>query len=225
MSVQREIQVLQRAVVCAGPRASRVVMLRVWLAALLAVLVSAVVSVAPAAASPGAFGPLSAQGLSTFAPAVSSGGDPQFGEPGEGAGQIGSPHREGGDFGYEEVVGGLAVDHGTGDVYVADAPNRRIDEFEEDGTFVRAWGWGVDKENPEAKLQVCRTTTGCQRGEAGGGAGELSEPVGIAVDRVTKDVFVVDQSNDRVEEVQRGRRILVDAWRECECDDWCGCVL
>ncbi len=38
---------------------------------------------------------------------------------------------------------GVAVNDTTHDIYVADTGNRRVDEFEENGTFVRAWGWGV----------------------------------------------------------------------------------
>src|SRR6267378_1692877 len=36
----------------------------------------------------------------------------------------------------------LAVD-GASDVYVADSINNRIEEFTQNGTFVRVWGWGV----------------------------------------------------------------------------------
>src|SRR5271170_3148570 len=35
---------------------------------------------------------------------------------------------------------GVAVDGVTGDVFVADTGNRRVDEFAGDGAFVRAWG-------------------------------------------------------------------------------------
>jgi hypothetical protein len=142
-----------------------------------------------ASAGGGVFGPLVAPGVS---PALVGGGDSSFGEPGEGAGQIG-------------YVEGLAVDHATGDVYVDDAANRRIDEFDENGKFVRAWGWGVDKSEPEQKLQECTTATGCQRGEAGGGAGELNDPAGIAVDGEVggEAVYVLESGlygNDRVQE-------------------------
>ena len=38
---------------------------------------------------------------------------------------------------------GVAVNAETHNVYVADTANNRVDEFKSDGTFVRAWGWGV----------------------------------------------------------------------------------
>jgi hypothetical protein len=170
----------------------------------IAVVVTLFAGVASTAAGSGGgvFGPLIAPGVSPSF--VSGGGDPSFGEPGEGAGQIGSPHSA--PSGHTEVVGGLAIDHVTRDVYVADAPNRRIDEFSEAGKFERAWGWGVDKARPEAKLQECTVATGCQKGEAGGGAGELSEPVGIAVggEAGSEAVYVLESGisggNDRVQE-------------------------
>jgi hypothetical protein len=118
----------------------------------------------------------------------------EFGGAGSGAGQFKEPD-------------GLAVDHFTGDVYVADKKNQRIDEFEADGTFVRAWGWGVNAAKPEAKLQECTTATGCQGGEGGGGAGELHFPVGIAVNSKLGEeaVYVLEEGapeggNDRVQE-------------------------
>jgi hypothetical protein len=38
---------------------------------------------------------------------------------------------------------GIAVDGDTGNVYVADASNRRIDEYDGAGTFIRSFGWNV----------------------------------------------------------------------------------
>lgn len=199
MSVQQKIHVSRRRVSCAAARMSRVVALRVWLGALLAVLVCVVLPATPAAASPGAFGPLSVQGLSLSAPALTGGGDPSFGEPGEGAGQIGNTLFQA----YEEEGSDLAIDHITHEVYIADTLNRRIDEFSEDGKFERAWGWGVDKASPEAKLQECTSTSGCQVGEGGGGAGEFGQPVGIAVDGEAgrEAVYVLESFGDyRVQE-------------------------
>ena len=186
MSVEQQIQVSQRRVSCAGPRASRVLALRVWLGALLAVCVCVVLPATPASASVGggAFGPLTASDFSGVSPAVSPGGDSAFGSEGEGAGQLDGPH-------------GVAVDRSTGDVYVADKANDRVDEFEEDGTFVRAWGWGVL--DGKSEFEVC--TSSCRAGpEEEQGAGAMFRPVGIAVDQATGDVYVIDLENDRVQE-------------------------
>jgi hypothetical protein len=77
---------------------------------------------------------------------------------------------------------GLAVDYETGRLYVADANNNRVDVFEEDGTFLFAFGWRVNATTPEEKLQTCNEATECQKGTAGSGAGQLNHPGRIAVD-------------------------------------------
>jgi sugar lactone lactonase YvrE len=54
----------------------------------------------------------------------------QFAKTGVGAGQTSNPR-------------GMATDPDTGHVYVAEATNQRVSEFDAWGEFVRAWGWGV----------------------------------------------------------------------------------
>jgi hypothetical protein len=73
---------------------------------------------------------------------------------------------------------GIAVNQASGDVYVADKGNNRIERFTATGTFIAAWGWGVS--DGEAKYEVC--TSKCQTGIAGAGEGQLSEPESIAID-------------------------------------------
>jgi hypothetical protein len=86
-----------------------------------------------------------------------------------------------------------AVDPNTGSLYVPDQGNLRMDQFipslngsdEVVGvSFVRAFGWAVDKTTPEAKLQACTVTTGCQKGTKGGGLGQFrgESPLSAAVD-------------------------------------------
>ena len=98
-----------------------------------------------------------------------------IGSKGQGAGQFESP-------------AGVAVNDTTGDVYVVDSGNDRIDEFEANGTFVRAWGWGVKEVGKEEKLQTCTVLTGCVPGSAGAGAGQLDAPEAIAVNNSGKTV-------------------------------------
>jgi hypothetical protein len=91
---------------------------------------------------------------------------------------------------------GIAVEQVTGDVYVTDQGNRRVDEFTEAGVFVRAFGWGV--ETGASKPQVCATT--CEAGLSGSGAGELGANIGYpAVEPTTGDVYVADPTNMRVQ--------------------------
>jgi len=79
---------------------------------------------------------------------------------------------------------GIAVAPGSGDVFVADPGNRRVQQFESDGDFVRAWGWGVD--TGASAFEICTALTGCQTGLATPGADNgrfgANHPVHIAVD-------------------------------------------
>ena len=72
------------------------------------------------------FSAASAHAASSHAPSRN------FGAPGPGAGELALA-----------AGSGVAVNATTHDVYVADTGNHRIDEFAADGSFVRAWGWGV----------------------------------------------------------------------------------
>lgn len=102
---------------------------------------------------------------------------------------------------------GVAVDQTTGHVYVMDAGNRRVQEFDLAGQFVRAWGWGVD--TGASEFQVC--TTSCQAGlvnpsdpTENDNPGQFSNIASgtmssIAVSPVAPhDVFVTDPGNRRV---------------------------
>jgi hypothetical protein len=84
---------------------------------------------------------------------------------------------------------GVAVNDETHDVYVADTGNRRVDEFEADGTFIRTFGKDVNKTKvaegvlaSEAEKDVCTGTEECQKGAAGSEPGALEAPNFVAVD-------------------------------------------
>jgi hypothetical protein len=102
---------------------------------------------------------------------------------------------------------GVAVNDGNHDVYVADTGNHRVDEFESDGMFVRAFGKEVNKtkvDTPgatEAEKNVCSGgLEECQKGAVGKVPGELfgelAQPRFIAVDNPPGpgqgDVYVGD---------------------------------
>jgi DNA-binding beta-propeller fold protein YncE len=104
-----------------------------------------------------------------------------FGQRGTQAGQMVRP-------------AGVAVNEATGDVYVVDAGNNRIERFTAGGEFLAAWGWGVS--DGEAEYEVC--TGGCKAGLAGEGAAQLDGASAVAVDNSTTaedpsqgDVYVV----------------------------------
>ena len=81
---------------------------------------------------------------------------------------------------------GVAVDS-SGNVYVTDLGNNRVEKFTSAGTFITAWG--------------CATAvTGCS---AGSGSGQFNTPRGIAVDS-SGNVYVADAGNNRVEKFSSG---------------------
>lgn len=132
--------------------------------------------------------------LLAFAPVASA--DIVFGgTQGPGAGQTDEPRA-------------IAIDREAGLLYVADRKNNRIDVFEADGSFLRAFGWGVADGTTPA-LQTCTAT--CFEGIGGedapgkftsagaGGAGEFSFTSSIAVDNdpsspAHHDVYVTDDA-------------------------------
>jgi hypothetical protein len=111
-----------------------------------------------------------------------------FASTGAGAGEVNEPR-------------GIAIEQESGDVYVSDRDNRRIDKFTSAGEFVVAWGWGVADGKSE-ELQTCTTT--CFSGLIGGGSGEFHGNEGIAVDNDPLspshgDVYVLEAENHRVQ--------------------------
>jgi DNA-binding beta-propeller fold protein YncE len=70
---------------------------------------------------------------------------------------------------------GMALDN-SGNVYVTDTRNERIEEFTSAGVYITQWGSG------------------------GSGNGQLGEPTGIAINRSNGNVYVDDPDNYRIEE-------------------------
>jgi hypothetical protein len=122
-----------------------------------------------------------ASSLQTFFSQVTT-----FGSPGSGAGQMQSPE-------------GVAVQPTSGNVYVADTGNDRVDVFGPTGSFIEAFGWGVADGQPRA--EVC--TTSCQAGIAGSGPGQFSKPTTVAIGAppgpAANKVFIGDAGNNVVE--------------------------
>lgn len=109
---------------------------------------------------------------------------------------IGASGSEGGKF---NAARGIAVNHGTGDVYVADGTNNRVQQFTASGEFIRAWGTDVVT-GGETGFEICTVAASCKAGTtAGGVAGQVAQPMGIAVDQATGAVYVVGNTNRRVD--------------------------
>ena len=88
---------------------------------------------------------------------------------------------------------GAAVNDVSGDVYIADGHDHRVERFSSTGSFLGAWGWGVVTGANE--FQVCVVETECaSEGISGSENGEFVEPQGIAVDQETGDVYVMDMA-------------------------------
>ncbi|MGN6258287.1 MAG: hypothetical protein ACTHN3_11145 [Solirubrobacterales bacterium] len=109
-------------------------------------------------------------------------------EYGEGAGQVRGPS-------------GIAIDRSSGDFYIADRGNFRIDKFDADGHFALAWGWGV-RDGLGSSLQTCGPqasppTSYCFPGVEGNGPGAVA-PEAVGVDQSSGDVYVADGLKRRV---------------------------
>jgi DNA-binding beta-propeller fold protein YncE len=92
---------------------------------------------------------------------------------------------------------GVAVNPGTGNVYVADDENNRIQEFDSSGNFLRAWGKGVVSGGGTG-FEICTVASECKAGEQGGLGGELFAPASVAVG--PESVYVADTGNERIQE-------------------------
>ena len=69
---------------------------------------------------------------------------------------------------------GVAVDS-SGNVYVTDSGNSRIQKFDSNGTFITKWG------------------------STGSADGQFDNPYGVAVDSSSGNVYVVDSGNSRIQ--------------------------
>jgi NHL repeat len=81
----------------------------------------------------------------------------------------------------------------NGDVVVADTAARRIQIFDADGNFKRAFG-----KNVGGGSDVCTVAAQCQAGTSGGGTGAFSFPTGVTVDGVDDSLFIADSANNRI---------------------------
>jgi hypothetical protein len=125
-------------------------------------------------------------------------------------GSFGMPNGAGGAQLPAPNTGGVAVNRTgngglAGSVYVAEGhPNHRISQFSADGEFIRAWGFDVVASGPGdagTGFEVCEAADGdvCKAGVAGGAAGQLGNPMGIAIDQSNGFLYVTSVNNRRVD--------------------------
>jgi hypothetical protein len=136
-----------------------------------------------------------------------------FGEFGTSGGQFSQPLR------------GVAVQSSTGDVFVVDSGNQRVQRFSADGVFERAWGKDVviagRPGDTGTGAEVCTVAADCKGGviasvDARGGEfafgtnGNL-DGAGIAIDQSDGFVFVSERFNRRVQQFTADG-VFVRAW-------------
>lgn len=115
--------------------------------------------------------------------------------------EIGGAGTQGGQF---NGARGLAVNQLTGDLYVADGGNNRIQQLTSDGTFIRAWGTDVIAAGKPGDtgtgFEICEVAEDCKAGTStGGAAGQVAQPMGLAIDQTNGYVYVTSLTNRRVD--------------------------
>lgn len=98
---------------------------------------------------------------------------------------------------------GIAVDQATGNVFVTNQSNRRVDIYTATGAFLGAFGWGA--RTGASELQFCTTGTGCSApgptaptsGAVGGG--QFGAQMGGVEIAPNGDIYVADKTSRRVQ--------------------------
>ncbi|HXR31316.1 MAG TPA: hypothetical protein VN752_09270 [Solirubrobacterales bacterium] len=104
----------------------------------------------------------------------------------------------------------VAVDGDTGNVYVSDRNNRRINAYDASGDFLFSVGRDVSEPDGGTAVEICSDATDtCRAGDSGSGPGEIGSGTaggtfGIAVsppdgNAATGSVFLADSGNNRIQ--------------------------
>jgi hypothetical protein len=107
----------------------------------------------------------------------------------------------------------IAVDQVSGDIWVTDPPNYRVQKFDKNGNFVLMIGKTVDHTTGG---NVCTAASGdvCQSGTPAGSLGGFESPGYVAVDNYPNgngDLYVADVGNNTVQKFH-ANGALVTSW-------------
>jgi DNA-binding beta-propeller fold protein YncE len=132
----------------------------------------------------------------------------KWGSFGTGPGQFNRPH----DIAFDS----------SGNVYVSDRDNNRIQKFTPNGTFIKSWGskgsndgqfsipyslamdksdniYVADRENSRIQKFDTNGTFIAKYGTDGGGNGQFHRPEDVRIEPHTQDIYVTDTYNNRIE--------------------------
>jgi hypothetical protein len=137
------------------------------------------------------------------------------------------PAKPSGEPGGFEYPRGVAVAP-SGNVYVAEPANARVQELTAAGEFVLMFGREVnetkdkDPTSTEAERDLCTaaevqsSAVKCKRGVAGEANGAFGDPQAVAVDPITENVYVQDVANWRVAEFTSGGAFVLMVGKEVD---------
>ncbi len=74
----------------------------------------------------------------------------------------------------------IAINEASGNIYVVDKADNRVERFGAHYEFIEAWGWGVNEGGEQ--FEKCSEETRCKPAIGGLGAGQFDSPTAIAID-------------------------------------------
>ena len=88
----------------------------------------------------------------------------------------------------------IAINEASGDIYVVDKADNRVERFGAHYEFIEAWGWGVNEGGEQ--FEKCSEEAKCKPAIGGLEAGQFDSPTAIAIDNApgsasAGDVYVV----------------------------------
>jgi len=109
----------------------------------------------------------------------------------------------------------------SGNVYVADTNNQRIQEFMSNGTFIRKWGSPCNLQTGAGCIDP--DGTGPLGGPLSLGDGQFYFPTGIGVNSAS-NVFVIDKANQRIQEFMSNGTFIRKWGSLCNIQNGHGCI-